>query len=150
MFFFFVLLFFCCFSILSEIQFSLPLVVEREVRKLKEAIESYLADGRKGEIIRDGLHVTIMGAPNAGKSSLMNALAQRDVVIVSPQAGTTRDVVEVSLNLGGFQVHVSDTAGLRGDSSDPIEIQGISRATQRQVDLSRLFLCDPHDNITYP
>ena len=52
-------------------------------------------------------------------------------MIVSPQAGTTRDVVEVSLNLGGYQVHVSDTAGLRSDSSDPIEIQGITRATQR-------------------
>jgi tRNA modification GTPase len=80
--------------------------------------------------MRDGLQVAVIGAPNAGKSSLINALAQRDVAIVSDIPGTTRDVIEVRLNLLGYPVVLSDTAGLR-DARDAIEAEGIRRAQAR-------------------
>jgi tRNA modification GTPase len=89
-------------------------------------------------MVRDGLRVVIAGAPNVGKSSLVNALARRDVAIVSEQPGTTRDVVEVHLDLGGYAVILADTAGLR-DSADAIERQGVDRARQR-IDEADLVL----------
>ncbi len=102
---------------------------------LSEAIATHLADGRRGEILRDGFHVVLAGAPNAGKSSLLNALARRDAAIVSPEAGTTRDVVEVRLDLGGLPVILSDTAGVRMahdlDKVGPIEAEGIRRTLDR-------------------
>jgi tRNA modification GTPase len=93
-------------------------------------MQSHLNDGRRGEILRDGFHVAVIGAPNAGKSSLVNALAQRDVAIVSDIPGTTRDVLEVRLNLKGYPVILSDTAGLR-EGRDPIEREGVRRAEAR-------------------
>lgn len=93
-------------------------------------IEQHLANARSGEIVRDGFQVVIAGPPNVGKSSLLNALAQRDVAIVSPEPGTTRDIVEVHLDLSGYAVVVADTAGLR-DAPDAIEAEGIRRATDR-------------------
>lgn len=80
------------------------------------------------EVIADGLSVVIAGPPNAGKSTLINALAQRELAIVSPIAGTTRDVVETSLSLGGIAMRFSDTAGIRGEAADEIEAIGIDRA----------------------
>src|SRR3546814_2434652 len=80
------------------------------------------------EVIADGLSVVIAGPPNAGKSSLINALVQRELAIVSPVAGTTRDVIETSLALDGIAMRFSDTAGLRGDGADAIEVIGIDRA----------------------
>ena len=97
------------------------------VRDLHAAIEAHLRDGRRGERLRDGVRLAIVGPPNAGKSSLMNALAQREAAIVSDIAGTTRDVVEVHLNLGGYPLLVADTAGLR-ESADVIEQEGVRRA----------------------
>jgi tRNA modification GTPase len=97
---------------------------------LADDILVVLADGGQGERIRDGLQVAILGPPNAGKSSLLNALARRDAAIVTPIAGTTRDVVEVRLDLGGWPVTVADTAGFRV-GSDPIEQEGIRRAAER-------------------
>jgi tRNA modification GTPase len=97
------------------------------VDALYTKISAHLADGRRGEIIREGVRVVIAGPPNAGKSSLMNALAQRDVAIVSTQAGTTRDVIEVRLDLGGVPVILMDTAGIREEAGD-IEGEGIRRA----------------------
>ena len=97
------------------------------VRRLHEDIGRHLADGHRGEIIRDGFRVVIMGPPNAGKSSLLNALAKRDVAIVSEEAGTTRDVIEVALDLGGMRVCLSDTAGIR-KTAGTVEREGISRA----------------------
>jgi len=108
---------------------------------LSQEIGARLADGRRGEILRDGLSVALIGPPNSGKSSLMNALAGRDAAIVSAQAGTTRDVIEVHLDLGGYPVILADTAGIR-DSVDPIEAEGIRRAKARALaaDLRLLVL----------
>jgi tRNA modification GTPase len=100
------------------------------VGALRDEIAAHLADKRGGEILRDGLHVVIAGPPNAGKSSLMNALARRDVAIVSEQAGTTRDVIEVRLDLGGFPVILTDTAGIR-EAAGAVEQEGIRRALER-------------------
>ncbi|MDB5492632.1 MAG: GTPase and tRNA-U34 5-formylation enzyme TrmE [Micavibrio sp.] len=103
---------------------------------LEQDITAHLNDNRRGEMLRDGVHIAIIGAPNAGKSSLINALAQRDVAIVSEHAGTTRDVIEVHMNLGGYPVILADTAGLRpdqlsNDSHGLIEGEGIRRALDR-------------------
>jgi len=108
------------------------------VTELLDQIRSHLDDGSKGEIIRDGFKIALLGKPNAGKSSLLNALAKRDVAIVTPQAGTTRDVVEVSLNFEGALVQVFDTAGLR-ESDDEIEMEGMRRA-HRAADSANLVL----------
>jgi tRNA modification GTPase len=99
-------------------------------RALRAEIAAHLADDRRGERLREGLLVAILGAPNAGKSSLLNALAGRDAAIVSARAGTTRDVVEVRLDLAGVPVTLADTAGLR-EGADEIEQEGIRRARRR-------------------
>ncbi len=101
-----------------------------EITGLRNDIALHLDDARRGERLRDGLQVAIIGAPNAGKSSLLNALSARDVAIVSDIAGTTRDVIEVPLDLAGYPVVLSDTAGLR-ETGDVIEAEGIRRATAR-------------------
>ena len=98
-----------------------------EVSKLRMQFQSHLRDDRSGEIIRDGLKVVLSGPPNAGKSSLLNALAKRDVAIVTPIAGTTRDVIDVALDIDGYKVTLTDTAGLRA-SDDIVELEGIRRA----------------------
>lgn len=97
---------------------------------LRAEIATHLADGGRGERLREGLLVAILGAPNVGKSSLLNALAGRDAAIVSARAGTTRDIVEVRLALAGVPVTLADTAGLR-DATDEIEQEGIRRAHRR-------------------
>jgi tRNA modification GTPase len=104
--------------------------VQGLARGLAQEMADHLADGRRGERLREGVSVAILGAPNSGKSSLINYLAGRDAAIVSSRAGTTRDVVEVRLDLGGYLVELADTAGLR-DASDEIEAEGVKRALQR-------------------
>jgi tRNA modification GTPase len=99
-------------------------------QQLRSEIAQVLADGRRGERLRDGLVVAIAGPPNAGKSTLLNRLARREAAIVSPYAGTTRDVIEVHLNLDGYPVTLLDTAGIR-KSSEPVEQEGIRRAQER-------------------
>ncbi|ETV84206.1 tRNA modification GTPase TrmE, variant [Aphanomyces astaci] len=114
------------------------IAVIQSVRDLNASIQRHLQDGRRGEILRHGVHVVILGSPNAGKSSLLNLLAQRDAAIVSPIAGTTRDIVQVPLNLAGYPVVLHDTAGIR-DTSDVIEREGVHRAL-RCNDASQLKL----------
>ena len=100
-----------------------------EIKVLMAEMGRHLDDGRRGERLRQGLMVAIVGPPNAGKSSLLNMLARREAAIVSARAGTTRDVVEVWLDLAGLPVLVADTAGLR-EAADEIEAEGVRRARQ--------------------
>jgi tRNA modification GTPase len=124
----------------ASIDFSdeaLPATLESEVRGEAAALGTEMArhldDARRGERLRDGLHVAIIGAPNVGKSSLLNTLARRDAAIVSTVAGTTRDVIEVHLDLGGYPLTIADTAGLR-ESTDAVELEGVRRARRRAED----------------
>jgi tRNA modification GTPase len=109
--------------------------------KIRGAIKAHLDDAQRGELVRDGLFVAVIGPPNSGKSSLVNALAGRDVAIVAATAGTTRDVIEVRLDLGGYAVILADTAGLRA-ARGPVEAEGIRRALRRAetADLILLLL----------
>ncbi len=117
---------------------------------LKREMMQHLDDGQRGERLRDGVRVAILGAPNVGKSSLLNALAARDVAIVSDQPGTTRDVIEVHLDLAGFPVILSDTAGLR-ETEDRIEDEGIRRAQSQAARADvRLILVDVTDPVAVP
>uniref|UniRef100_A0A3B4AN46 TrmE-type G domain-containing protein n=1 Tax=Periophthalmus magnuspinnatus TaxID=409849 RepID=A0A3B4AN46_9GOBI len=104
--------------------------VDQFISELQSEVEHHLQDERRGERLRSGVHVVIAGATNAGKSSLLNTLCQRPAAIVSPIAGTTRDVVDTALDIAGFPVVLSDTAGLR-DSADLVEREGVRRARQR-------------------
>lgn len=103
------------------------------VRELRNAIAGRLSHAGQGERMRDGLVVAIAGPVNAGKSTLFNRLAQREAAIVSPHAGTTRDVIEVHLDLGGYPLTILDTAGIR-QSIDPVEQVGIRRARERAAE----------------
>jgi len=100
------------------------------IRELRDEIVAAVADGGRGERLRHGLVVAIAGPPNAGKSTLLNRLARREAAIVSPYPGTTRDVIEVHLDLGGFPVTVLDTAGIR-EGADPVEQEGVRRAWEQ-------------------
>jgi tRNA modification GTPase len=100
------------------------------VRPLASEIAQAVAGATRGERLREGLWVAIAGPPNAGKSTLLNRIARREAAIVSPHAGTTRDVIEVHLDLDGYPVNLLDTAGVRETSDDPVEREGIRRARE--------------------
>ncbi len=104
-----------------------------KIKTLLDEIEKVLAAQGRSERLREGLVVAIAGPPNVGKSTLMNALARREVAIVSPHAGTTRDVIEVQLDLDGYPVTVIDTAGIR-ETEDPVEQEGVRRARARAAE----------------
>jgi tRNA modification GTPase len=113
----------------------------QSLESLADDIEMHLQDRGRGERLRDGLRVVLLGRPNAGKSSLLNQLAGRDAAIVSASAGTTRDVIEVALDLGGYPLLLVDTAGLR-DSAEAVELEGIRRARDQaeKADIRLLVL----------
>ena len=117
--------------------------LNKDTNEIIKIIEKILNDQKVGETIREGFKIAIVGPPNAGKSSLLNFLASRDVAIVSEIAGTTRDVIETHLNINGYPVIVSDTAGIR-DSKNEIEKKGIKLALKRaeEADL-RLVVIEP-------
>lgn len=101
--------------------------LKADIKRILQEVKAHLDDGRRGERLRDGILIAILGAPNAGKSSLLNALARREVAIVSEEAGTTRDILEAHLDLGGYPVILADTAGLR-ETTQAVEKEGIRRA----------------------
>uniref|UniRef100_A0A3B0JEL9 tRNA modification GTPase MnmE n=1 Tax=Wolbachia endosymbiont of Aleurodicus dispersus TaxID=1288877 RepID=A0A3B0JEL9_9RICK len=123
--------------------------INNKVQSLVQLIQEHLNDNRRGERLREGLHIVITGEPNVGKSTLFNFLAKRDIAIVSEYAGTTRDILEAHIDIGGYPIILSDTAGIR-ESSDPIESEGISRAKKRsfEADLRiELFPFEQRHNI---
>ncbi len=126
----------------SDIPGEIDLAALEPIEALAADLESALGDAGRLRTVREGFRVAILGNPNVGKSSLMNRLARREAAIVSPIAGTTRDVVEVRLVLAGYPVWVADTAGLR-EAADAIEAEGIRRALARadEADL-RIWVAD--------
>lgn len=114
----------------EELPDALHNVVVDKIAAIKQQVIDHSHTALLGEQIRTGFPISILGAPNAGKSSLMNLLARGDVAIVSEVAGTTRDVIEVQMDLGGYAVTISDTAGIR-DPNDEIEAEGVRRAEKK-------------------
>lgn len=117
-------------------------MIDEGISNLIQKIETHLKDNKKGQRLRNGFQIAIIGEPNVGKSSLINLLSEKDVAIVSNQAGTTRDVVETCLDINGFPVVLADTAGLR-EGAGEIEAEGIKRAVRKaeESDLI-LHICD--------
>jgi tRNA modification GTPase len=114
---------------------------QRAASEIAGEIQIHMDDAGRGESLREGLRLTILGPPNAGKSSLINALARRDVAIVSETPGTTRDVIEIRLNLSGYLLHIADTAGVR-ETRDAIEAEGMRRALSHAAGGLTLLLLD--------
>lgn len=138
------------FSDESDVGHLVAVQARERIVSLANRIRVHLNDSHRGEILRDGFHVVIAGPPNVGKSSFLNAMVQRDAAIVSEEAGTTRDVIEVRMDLGGLPVVLSDTAGIR-ETEGKIEREGIRRtiARARDADLV-LWLMDataPEQNL---
>lgn len=131
----------------DDVPGSVSDMVWADMDRLRNDIRHHLDAASAGEIIRDGFKVVIAGAPNAGKSSLLNALARRDVAIVTDIAGTTRDVLQVDLDIDGYLVKLYDTAGLR-EADDRVEMEGVRRArvALRDADLV-LLLVDVSDPV---
>lgn len=121
------------FSDEGDVPAELRAPAVKAIQTLHDEIAEVLAAQGHSERLRDGLVVAIAGEPNVGKSTLMNQLARREVAIVSPHAGTTRDVIEVQLDLEGYPVTVIDTAGIR-ETDDPVEQEGVRRARARAED----------------
>jgi len=105
--------------------------IEKSIKTLKGQMTSHLDDHNRGEVIREGINVSIFGPPNVGKSSLINYIANKNVAIVSPMPGTTRDSIETFLDMQGYPVCIMDTAGIRNDTYDVIELEGIKRAVNK-------------------
>jgi tRNA modification GTPase len=138
------------FSDEGDVSAELVAPALEKMKSLLREIEEVLAAQGQSERLREGLVVAIAGPPNVGKSTLMNALARREVAIVSPHAGTTRDVIEVQLDLDGYPVTVIDTAGVRG-TDDPVEQEGVRRARARAAEADLvLWLVDARHEMSLP
>ena len=122
--------------------------IKTKSEKIKNEIKKVLDDNKTGEIIREGFKISIIGPPNVGKSSLLNYLSKREVAIVSEKAGTTRDVIEVYLNLDGIPVIISDTAGIR-ETSDDIENKGVNLAINRAQDADLNIVLLDYKNLDF-
>ncbi|HEV7264030.1 MAG TPA: tRNA uridine-5-carboxymethylaminomethyl(34) synthesis GTPase MnmE [Falsiroseomonas sp.] len=129
---------------MDDLPSGLDVRARGEATLLRQEIARHLDDGRRGEKLREGLSIAILGAPNAGKSSLMNALVGRDAAIVSARPGTTRDVVECRLDLGGVPAVLADMAGLR-HATDDIEQEGVRRARARAESADLVLAVFPAD-----
>ena len=123
----------------EEIDFLADPTLRERAAHLRQALEQLQADSRQGQLLHDGMTVVLAGRPNAGKSSLLNLLAQRDSAIVSPIPGTTRDVLRERIQIDGLPLHVLDTAGLRA-SADAIETEGVRRARDAMLRADRVLL----------
>src|SRR6202047_4776511 len=133
------------FSDEGDVPAELIAPARAKIEMLLGEIQEVLAAQGRSARLREGLVVAIAGPPNVGKSTLMNQLARREVAIVSPHAGTTRDVIEVQLDLDGYPVTVIDTAGIR-ETADPVEQEGVRRARRRAAEADLvLWLVDAHD-----
>jgi tRNA modification GTPase len=135
------------FSDEGDVSTELIAPARARIVALASEIEEVLAAQAKGERLRDGLVIAITGPPNVGKSTLMNQLARREVAIVSPYAGTTRDVIEVQLDLDGYPVTMIDTAGIR-ETDDPVEREGVRRARARAAEADLVLWLDDSPNAT--
>lgn len=123
----------------EEIDFLSQGNIADRLKALLELLQAIVAQAKQGSLLREGLHIVIAGAPNAGKSTLLNALCGEDIAIVTPIAGTTRDVLRHTISLDGIPVHLTDTAGLR-ESNDPVEQEGIRRARHAITNADRVLL----------
>ncbi len=128
----------------EEIDFLADASVRQRLSHIQRQTKTIFAQAQQGSVLREGMHLVIVGRPNAGKSSLLNALAKHDVAIVTDIAGTTRDVLREHINLDGMPLRIVDTAGLH-DSADPVEKMGIARAWQ-EIDQADLLLVIIDDN----
>jgi tRNA modification GTPase len=138
------------FSDEGDVPAELIAPAREKVEELRSEIEATIESSARGERLREGLVVAIAGPPNAGKSTLLNRLARREAAIVSPHAGTTRDVIEVQLDLDGYPVVLLDTAGIR-ETSDPVEEEGVRRARDRAAEADLvLWLTDATADLVLP
>jgi tRNA modification GTPase len=123
----------------EEIDFLADATLRARARQIAETIDALLSDTHQGQLLHDGMTIVLAGRPNAGKSSLLNLLAQRDSAIVSPTPGTTRDILREHIQIDGLPLHVLDTAGLR-ESGDAIETEGVRRARAAMQQADRVLL----------
>ncbi|RTM08508.1 MAG: tRNA uridine-5-carboxymethylaminomethyl(34) synthesis GTPase MnmE [Bradyrhizobiaceae bacterium] len=137
------------FSDEGDVPAELRAPAVKAIKALHDEITKVLAAQGHSERLRDGLVVAIAGEPNVGKSTLMNQLARREVAIVSPHAGTTRDVIEVQLDLDGYPVTIIDTAGIR-ETEDPVEQEGVRRARARAEDADLVLWLVEGDQVLDP
>jgi tRNA modification GTPase len=137
------------FSDESDVPSEVTTPALQKIKTLLAEIQAVLAARGRSERLREGLVVAIAGPPNVGKSTLMNHLARREVAIVSPHAGTTRDIIEVQLDLDGFPVTVIDTAGIR-ETDDPVEQEGVRRARARAAEADLVLWLTEGDGVMAP
>lgn len=124
----------------EEVDFLSDGHVLEKIESLLAQIHTLLKGAKKGQMLREGMSVVIVGQPNAGKSSLLNCLTQQETAIVTPIAGTTRDLIKETIQIDGIPLHIIDTAGVRGEDADVVEIEGIKRAKQQQALADRILL----------